>query len=437
MKKLLVVVDMQNDFVTGALGSDEAKMLVAPMKEYIKAFDGDVVFTRDTHTEDYMNTQEGKKLPVPHCIKGTKGHEIVDGLKELVKDDTKVFDKETFGSKDFGKFIADNKDKYEEIYFCGVCTGICVISNVLMAKANACEIPVKVLADLCACVTPDSHETALNAMETCQVDVLNRGKEYWKPENQNFDAVKEKNRIVEWIREWFNQNGPKANAVLGISGGKDSTIVAALLVEALGKDRVYGVLMPQGVQPDIDDSRRVVETLGIRNTVVNIGKTVDTLKEELEGACGELVDNRPALSRDTGINIPPRVRMTTVYAVGQSLPQGARVANTCNKSEDYIGYSTKYGDAAGDFAPIADYSVTEVRAIGAVLDSLKDIQDLVQKTPSDGLCGQSDEDRFGFTYDTLDRYMAGEEIDPEIAAKIDRMHIANLHKLRLMPVCKR
>ena len=238
------------------------------------------------------------------------------------------------------------------------------------------------------------------------------------------------NEITEWIREYFEKNGPKCSAVVGISGGKDSSVTAALLVRALGKERVVGVMMPDGVQPDIDDSRMLAEHLQIPNLTVNIHGATTALKDALTEA-GSVVSN------DTRINIPPRIRMTTLYAVAQGLENGGRVINTCNKSEDYIGYSTKYGDAAGDFAPIADYSVTEVRAIGAVLDSLKDIQDLVQKTPSDGLCGLTDEDRFGFTYDTLDRYMAGEEIDPEIAAKIDRMHIANLHKLRLMPVCKR
>ena len=256
-----------------------------------------------------------------------------------------------------------------------------------------------------------------------------------------FDAAKEKEHIINWIREWFAENGPNANAVIGISGGKDSTIVAALLAEALGKDRVYGILMPQDVQPDLDDAKRVVETLGINTMMINVGEPVQKLTEQLLAAVNPLI-NSPAetsikeLTSDTVINIPPRIRMTTLYAVAASLPGGGRVANTCNRSEDYIGYSTKYGDAAGDFSPISDYLVTEVRQIGHQIDALAPISDLIEKTPSDGLCGYSDEDKIGFTYATLDQYVTtGICENPEIKAKIDKMHSLNLHKLKTIPMC--
>ena len=265
-----------------------------------------------------------------------------------------------------------------------------------------------------------------------------------------FDAVKERDYIIEWIKKWFEENGPEANAVIGISGGKDSTIVAALLVEALGKNRVFGVLMPQDIQSDIRDAEKVVKTLGIANTVINIGSVVRTLSNSVINGIsadnyqdGELRNGWsskkaiPFLSDDTIINIPARIRMTTLYAVAQSIPGGGRVANTCNRSEDYIGYSTKYGDAAGDFAPIANYLVSEVKQIGHSIELLKDIPELIDKTPSDGLCGKTDEDRFGFTYDTLDKYIITGQCENEnVREKIDKMHRANLHKLKTIPVCE-
>lgn len=284
-----------------------------------------------------------------------------------------------------------------------------------------------------------------------------------------FDAKKEKEHIIEWIRNWFSENGPKANAVVGISGGKDSTIVAALLAEALGKERVYGVLMPQDVQPDLDDAKKVVETLGINTLMVNVGEPVQKLKEQLLAAVNPLEDSAEQykkegssvsgdkasdakgsnnkeqtgkiiteLSSDTIINIPPRIRMATLYAVAASLPGGGRVANTCNRSEDYIGYSTKYGDAAGDFSPISDYLVTEVKQIGHELEALSPISELIEKTPSDGLCGYTDEDKIGFTYATLDKYiLTGVCEDEDIKQRIDRMHVLNLHKLKTIPMCKK
>ena len=230
--------------------------------------------------------------------------------------------------------------------------------------------------------------------------------------------------ICEYVRDFFDKNGKGCSAVLGISGGKDSCITAALLARALGKERVVGVMMPDGVQPDISDSQAVVDFLGIRNFTVNIGEATKALKKSLE-------DAGSAITKDVGINIPPRIRMTTLYAVAQGLEEGGRVINTCNKSEDYIGYSTKYGDAAGDMSILAGFTVEEVLQIG---DYLGLPSNLVHKTPSDGLSGMSDEDKVGFTYAVLDKYIAtGICEDENIKAKIDRMHMLNLHKLNVMP----
>ena len=171
-KKALVVIDMQNDFVTGVLGTKEAQAIVPNVIEYIKNFDGDVYYTRDTHTTDYMDTQEGKNLPVPHCIKNTEGWQIVPEVEnacQKLNTYKTIYNKDTFGSVGLATELC--RKGYQEIYFIGVCTGICVISNVLMVKAFLPEAKLIVKKDLCACVTPTTHETALEAMKLCQVDV--------------------------------------------------------------------------------------------------------------------------------------------------------------------------------------------------------------------------------------------------------------------------
>lgn len=238
-----------------------------------------------------------------------------------------------------------------------------------------------------------------------------------------FDAKKVKEEIVCWIRDWFRENGEGCNAVIGISGGKDSSVVAALCVEALGKDRVIGVLMPNGNQHDIDMSHLLVDTLGIESYTVNIKEGYDGLLSEVERVLG-------GVSEQTRVNLAPRIRMTTLYAVSQS--RNGRVANTCNLSEDWVGYSTRYGDSVGDFSPISRFTVQEVKEIGTAL-GLPDV--LVNKVPIDGLCGKTDEDNLGFTYAVLDRYIReGICEDDEVKARIDRLHRINQFKLELMPV---
>ena len=235
------------------------------------------------------------------------------------------------------------------------------------------------------------------------------------------DAKKTKDEVVLWIRKFFEENGPTCNAVIGISGGKDSSIVAALCVEALGKERVIGVLMPNGVQSDIHYAEMLVNHLGIKSFVVNIADAVNGVISSIPSGL--------ELTSQTLINLPPRIRMATLYAISQSC--NGRVANTCNLSEDFIGYSTRYGDSVGDFSPLAKLTVTEVKAIGRLL-GLPAI--LIDKVPSDGLCGKTDEDNIGFTYAILDRYIReGVCEDLEIKKKIDILHKKNLFKLQLMP----
>ena len=234
-----------------------------------------------------------------------------------------------------------------------------------------------------------------------------------------FDAKKAKDGCVRWIRDFFEANGKGCNAVVGISGGKDSSIVAALCVEALGRDRVIGVLMPNGEQADIDMAKLLVEHLGIRHYIVNIRDAVEGLKKSIPFE----------LSAQSLTNLPPRVRMATLYAVSQS--NNGRVANTCNLSEDWVGYSTRYGDAAGDFSPCSKLTVREMKEIGRLI-GLPDV--LVDKVPIDGLCGKTDEDNLGFTYATLDRYIRTGEIDDEATKeRIDRLHRMNKFKLEVMP----
>ena len=234
-----------------------------------------------------------------------------------------------------------------------------------------------------------------------------------------FNAEKIKNDCVEWIRDFFKENGPDCNAVLGISGGKDSSIAAALCVEALGKDRVIGVLMPCGEQHDIDMAYKLVNHLDIKHYVVNI-------KDAIEG----LTKNIPLeLSNQSKVNLPPRIRMSTLYAVSQSV--NGRVVNTCNLSEDWVGYSTRYGDSVGDFSPLCNLTVQEIKEIGRLLNLPAD---LVDKIPIDGLCGKTDEDNLGFTYAELDCYIRTGEIDDlNKKARIDEMHRKNVFKLQLMP----
>ncbi len=236
-----------------------------------------------------------------------------------------------------------------------------------------------------------------------------------------FDAALFRDGCVEWIRNFFEENGRGCNAIVGISGGKDSSTVAALCVEALGRERVIGVLMPCGEQPDIDCAQQLVEHLGIRSYTVNIKAAVDgllaSLPEDME------------ISAQTRVNLPARVRMATLYAVGQSC--NGRVANTCNLSEDWVGYATRYGDGAGDFSPCSHITVAEMRELGKLLGLPRN---LIEKTPIDGLSGKTDEDNLGFTYEVLDRYIrTGECDDPEIKARIDSLHEANKFKLEVMP----
>ncbi len=239
-----------------------------------------------------------------------------------------------------------------------------------------------------------------------------------------FNAEEVKNQCVSWIKKFFDENGKDCNAIVGISGGKDSSVTAALCVQAIGKERVIGVLMPCGEQSDISYSQMLVDFLGIKNYTINI-------KEAVDGVKNSMPKDFP-LTAQTLTNLPARIRMATLYAVAQS--NNGRVANTCNLSEDYVGYATRYGDGAGDFSPLANLTVAEVKQIGKLLGLP---EELVEKPPIDGLSGKTDEDNLGFTYAVLDRYIREGKIDDEETKKrIDYLHEINLFKLQLIPSFK-
>ena len=231
------------------------------------------------------------------------------------------------------------------------------------------------------------------------------------------DYKKLKDECIKWIRDWFEENGKGCNAVIGISGGKDSTIVAKLCVEALGADRVIGVSLP-GEGQDNEDAIEVAEALGIELRTIHLG---DLLEETMGVAWFEPTPNAE-------LNLPARFRMMMLYYVAQSL--NGRVVGTCNASENYIGYCTRYGDNACDFEPIIHLTVHEVKQLGYVLGIPRE---LVDKTPDDGLPGSKpDEEKFGFSYDMLDEYICNPtsvNIPDDIRHKIENLHNKNIFKI--------
>ena len=240
-----------------------------------------------------------------------------------------------------------------------------------------------------------------------------------------FNAKEQKEKVVRWIRDWFEKNGKGCNAILGMSGGKDSTVVAALCCEALDGDKVFGYILPNGEMKDYKVAESICGWLkrkyGFHYAAINIA---DAVSDILDSIYPVLLD----ISTDTGINLPARIRMSTLYALSQSM--NGRVANTCNLSEDYVGYSTKYGDAAGDFAPLKSFTSEEVIAIGRELGIP---EEFIMKVPTDGLCGQTDEEKLGFTYAVLNRYIRTGEIDDlEVKEKIDRLHEINAFKEKVI-----
>jgi NAD+ synthase len=268
--------------------------------------------------------------------------------------------------------------------------------------------------------------------------------------HNNFDAKEETKNLIQWIKDWFKNTRAQGPAVIGISGGKDSTVVAKLCIEALGADNVIGVSMPDEGQDD-SDAKKVAKAIGLKHLLtVPINRAVMGVRSESfvslveEGELFKEKANEISHAEDSSKkfkevfsradqNLPPRIRMAVLYYISQTF--NGRVANTCNLSEDWLGYATIYGDGAGDFGPLQDYTVTEIKQIGYELGIPCE---WVDKVPDDGLPNSApDEEKFGFSYETLDKYIRNiEEPEPEIREKIDRMHEASQFKRNLMHIPK-
>jgi NAD+ synthase len=232
------------------------------------------------------------------------------------------------------------------------------------------------------------------------------------------------NKLITWIRDWFNENGRDCNAIIGMSGGKDSTICAALLCAAIGPDRVIGVMMPDTDQ-GLNDADKICEYFNMNHIIVDISNITRSFKHTIEHSTYNI-----GLSKQSIMNIPPRVRMTTLYAIGQTY--NGRVINTCNMSENYLGYFTIFGDSAGDMSPLGNFTVSQIYEIG---DYLKIPHKWVHKTPDDGLPNStSDEEKFGFSYEVLDKYLTDNIIpDDETMHKIQEWHQRNAFKMLNTP----
>ncbi len=228
--------------------------------------------------------------------------------------------------------------------------------------------------------------------------------------------------MIVWTRDRMHDIGSDL-AVVGISGGKDSTVVAALAARAMGKENVLGVTMPRGVQKDLDVAQAVAASLGIRHHVVPIGDVADALARDVTKAVGDF-------SRQAALNLPPRLRMAALYAVAQTV--GGVVWNTSNLSEDWVGYATIYGDTSGAFSPLATLTTDEVVQLGRFMEVE---ERFLVIPPADGLTGHTDEEVLGFTYDTLNTYIrTGECPQKEIKEKIDRLHRISRFKFQTIPM---
>lgn len=253
-----------------------------------------------------------------------------------------------------------------------------------------------------------------------------------------FDAAAAIDTCVSWIRSTFAETGA-TTAIVGISGGKDSSVTAALCVKALGADNVVGVKMPAGRQHDIDCAEQLIEHLGISSMETDIASAVSAIEEQVSLAAASRADiPMNTLSLQAKTNLPARIRLCVLYAISQSFPCSARVVGTANLSEAFVGWDTRYGGAGAsgsDMLLLARYTASEVCAMGYVL-GLPDV--LIDKVPEDGLSGMSDEDNFGFTYEELDLYIRlGEHapVNENVRKKIDEMHRRGEFKLHMPPAC--
>lgn len=438
LKKLLVVVDMQNDFVDGALGFNGAEKVVEAVVAKIQAAYSDPAFkvlaTMDTHQPSYMESREGGYLPVLHCVEGTPGWQLNPKVDAALNAGEHLrIQKGAFGLHAEGILAlkAAYGDAFDEIHVCGLVSNICVISNAVVLQSNFQE--AKVFVDPAATASYDPRLNALalevmGGMQTQVVSTADKADNPTKPEKPvltQLTGAQLKDEMIAWVRDFFEKTGAKG-AVVGISGGKDSTVVSTILKETLGADRVFGVLMPNTAQSDIHDSHELVNFIGIPHTVINIGEAYQPLMGAVASALGTSVSGLDSVAT---INTAPRLRMTTLYAVAAHL--GYMVAGTGNRSEGFVGYFTKWGDGAHDFNLLANLTTEQVIAVGHALGLPKH---LVEKAPTDGLSGLTDEANLGVTYRQVNTYIAeGTSGDEAADAIISSKHRTSAHKRTDIP----
>lgn len=429
LKRLLVVVDMQKDFVDGALGFEAAQGVAEVVAEKIKAAYLDpsyqVVATYDTHQPNYLDSREGSMLPVLHCVEGTQGWALDAKVEAALNLGPHLrLKKGAFGMS--AENILSLKEAYghhfDEIHVCGLVSNICVISNTVVLQSNFEGARILVDAAATASYDPVLNTAALEVMAGMQTQVY---RSIVKPLVTRLTGDQLKDEMIAWVRDFFEKTGAKG-AVVGISGGKDSTVVSTLLKEALGAQRVFGVLMPNTSQSDIHDSFELVNHIGIPHAVINIGEAYGPLMGAVAGALGTSVDQLDAAAT---INAAPRLRMTSLYALAAHL--GYMVAGTGNRSEGFVGYFTKWGDGAHDFNLLANLTTEQVIAVGHALGLPKH---LVEKAPTDGLSGLTDEVNLGVTYRQVNAYIeAGTSGDPAADLIIAQKHRTSVHKRSEIP----
>ena len=364
-KKLLVVVDMQKDFVDGALGFNEASDILPVIVEKIHKANSDpdflIAVTYDTHNPNYLETREGSILGVTHCVENSLGWQLNQQIEDALKDcDYLQLKKPSFGLDIMGiqKLKETYGDTFEEIHVCGLVSNMCVLSNVIVLQANYPEATIVVDPRATASFDPYLNQATMEVMAGLQVRI-EPSEPVLSITQLSGEALK--NEMIAWVRDYFFKIGAKG-AVIGISGGKDSTVVSTILKEALGADRVFGVLMPNSVQSDIHDSHELVNYIKIPHAVINVG---DAYKPLLESVANVFSTSLNQLNPIALVNTAPRIRMTTLYAVAAQL--GYLVAGTGNRSEGFVGYFTKWGDGAHDFNLLANLTTEQVISVGHAL----------------------------------------------------------------------
>ena len=439
MSNILIIIDLQNDFCNGVFKNDAVQRTIPNLCKFIKSHEkhySRIILTQDTHTEEtYKSNPESEQFPI-HCIKDSFGWKIIKQLWHCLHESRsfgpivnfkKVTDKLEFVEKD--KFAIDEREWMKilmktssigSIDIIGTATEYCVYENykIISKIYTGSKTTVSVIPEFCIGLDFDKSNEALKQMN----------------KNYIYSASKLYNKIIEHTKKLFETEFKGLKAVVGVSGGKDSSVVLTLLVEALGKENVIPVTIPNGAQKDISDSYEICKFNGFEDDEIiniNIYSVMNALKSEIElsrNLKSGNVDECPRYKTNT----PARARMTVLYSIA-ALKNGV-VANTCNLSEDYVGYSTKFGDSAGDFALINHLTVNEVVRLGEYMN----IPDkLIHKIPDDGMCGKSDEDNLGFSYDILDAYIRRECIIPEeIKNKIIKMHDSNITKSKLCLIPK-